>query len=145
MNLSVPPSGCLGIRATGLNVKTLPGARTYADGTVDSPAMDLVGTWDGNIFESTKEPVPTVLHTPAVDTFLSCAAREASPSDVVAISDRIAGDFAALRARGIDVLSSGPCGDVVLVTVVVADDATLRYLRQTYTRADVRGWLQRVD
>lgn len=55
--LSMPPAGCGGAVVRGLDPMTVPGATRYPNGTVQTPSVRLVGTWDGRALTVTQPPV----------------------------------------------------------------------------------------
>lgn len=61
---SLPPAGCGGAAVRGLDPMTVPGAQRYPSGTVTTPSVRLVGTWDGTALTPTEPPV---LADPAYD------------------------------------------------------------------------------
>jgi len=54
---SLPPAGCGGAVVRGLDPMTVPGAKRYPNGTIETPSVKLVGTWDGKALTVTEEPV----------------------------------------------------------------------------------------
>jgi hypothetical protein len=66
---SLPPAGCGGPEVLGLDPMDVPGAERFANGTVTTPSVRLVGTWDGTALTVTEpfelrrptpEPAPPV-------------------------------------------------------------------------------------
>jgi hypothetical protein len=55
--LSLPPAGCGGAPVRGLDPMTVPGAHRYENGTITTPSVRLVGTWDGDALTPTEPPV----------------------------------------------------------------------------------------
>lgn len=60
---SLPPAGCGGVVLPGVQARRLPGARVYANGTVDTPNVRVVGTWNGRTLTPTRpivraQPLP---------------------------------------------------------------------------------------
>lgn len=55
---SLPPAGCGGALVKGLDPMTVAGAERFPDGTVTTPSVRLVGTWDGTALTPTEPPVP---------------------------------------------------------------------------------------
>lgn len=53
---SLPPAGCGGPRVLGLDPMTVDGAERYDNGTVTTPSVRLVGTWDGTALTVTQPP-----------------------------------------------------------------------------------------
>ena len=58
---SLPPAGCGGAAVEGLDPMTVEGAERFANGTVTTPSVRLVGTWDGEVLTVTE---PAVLAEP---------------------------------------------------------------------------------
>lgn len=54
---SLPPAGCGGARVRGLDPMSVPGAERYPTGTVTTPSVRIVGTWDGTALTPTEPPV----------------------------------------------------------------------------------------
>jgi hypothetical protein len=54
---SLPPAGCGGAVLRGVNARRLPGAHVYANGTVDTAILRVVGTWDGHELTPTRRTV----------------------------------------------------------------------------------------
>lgn len=54
---SLPPAGCGGAEVRGLDPMTVPGAERFPNGTVTTPSVRLVGTWDGSVLTPTEPPV----------------------------------------------------------------------------------------
>jgi hypothetical protein len=61
---SLPPAGCGGAVVRGLDPMTVPGAHRYPNGTIETPSVRLVGTWDGKALTVTE---PAVRAEPAQD------------------------------------------------------------------------------
>lgn len=53
---SLPPAGCGGAAVRGLDPMTVDGAERYDNGTVTTPSVRLVGTWDGTALTVTRPP-----------------------------------------------------------------------------------------
>lgn len=51
---SLPPAGCGGARVAGLDPMSIEGAQRYPNGTVTTPSVRLVGTWDGQVLTITR-------------------------------------------------------------------------------------------
>ena len=51
---SLPPAGCGGAVVRGLDPMTVDGAERYANGTITTPSVRLVGTWDGHALTVTQ-------------------------------------------------------------------------------------------
>jgi hypothetical protein len=54
---SLPPAGCGGAKVRNLDPMTVPGSERFANGTVTTPSVRLVGTWDGDALTVTEPPV----------------------------------------------------------------------------------------
>lgn len=54
MLTSLPPAGCGGARVRGLDPMTVVGAERFANGTITTPSVRLVGTWDGEALTPTR-------------------------------------------------------------------------------------------
>src|SRR3954451_8694459 len=53
---SLPPAGCGGALVKDLDPMTVPGAKRYPGGTITTPSVRLVGSWDGTALTPTREP-----------------------------------------------------------------------------------------
>jgi hypothetical protein len=51
---SLPPAGCGGALVRGLDPMTIEGAKQYSGGTITTPSVRLVGTWDGEALTVTQ-------------------------------------------------------------------------------------------
>lgn len=51
---SLPPAGCGGAAVRGLDPMTVAGAERYPNGTITTPSVRLVGTWDGSALTVTQ-------------------------------------------------------------------------------------------
>jgi hypothetical protein len=51
---SLPPAGCGGVVLRGVDARTLPTAHVYANGTVDTGLLRVVGSWDGRELSPTR-------------------------------------------------------------------------------------------
>ncbi|MBK5307869.1 MAG: hypothetical protein JJD92_14385 [Frankiaceae bacterium] len=54
---SLPPAGCGGAAVRGLDPMTVEGAKRYQNGSITTPSVRLVGTWDGQALTVTQPPV----------------------------------------------------------------------------------------
>jgi photosystem II stability/assembly factor-like uncharacterized protein len=144
MPLPLPPIGCGGVEVANVDVASIPGVVTYANGTVGTPIVKLVGTWDGHVFRLTEQPRPA---TPGESTEAKLVpqappiASKESPQQVV---EHLKQDTSDLQKRGIIVFAFGAAADGVEMTVAVADDKTVQYLFDRYGRVYIKGWLQPV-
>jgi hypothetical protein len=55
---SLPPAGCGGPKVRNLDPMTVSGAERFPNGTITTPSVRLVGTWDGDALTVTEPPVP---------------------------------------------------------------------------------------
>jgi photosystem II stability/assembly factor-like uncharacterized protein len=143
MPLPLPPIGCGGVEVTNVDVATIIGTTTYPNGTVATPPVTLVGTWDGRVLRLTEqpqrakaagtEPQPVAQAPPA-----------SSAKSTQEVLQELRSDSSKLRQRGIDLLEWGEGAGGVEVTLVVADPASVQYLYDTYGRMQISGWLQPV-
>lgn len=54
---SLPPAGCSGAVVRGVQPMDVEGAVRYRGGTVTTPSVRVVGTWDGTVLTATEPPV----------------------------------------------------------------------------------------
>lgn len=144
MPLPEPPIGCGGVEVTNIDVAAIPGTTTYTNGTIGTPTVRLVGTWDGHVLRLTEPPQPTKVdgtHPQPV----AQAPPPASGQTTQQVLDELRRDASALQKRGIVLLMWGQGADGAEVTLVVADPDSVRYLYNTYGRMHISGWLQPVN
>ena len=131
---------CGGIEVKGIDVSQIPSPGVDPNGWPFSPAMRLVGTWDGHALTLTEEARPAERAPGLPDPCLRDQGSAPGP-DSMALQRQVTD---ALRARGIEVLMSTGCDRTTVgVVVPVADDATVSWLTQHY-RVEVAGWLRPV-
>lgn len=54
---SLPPAGCGGAEVQGLDPMSIEGAEKYPNGTITTPSVRLVGTWQDRVLTVTQPPV----------------------------------------------------------------------------------------
>jgi hypothetical protein len=146
---SMPPACATGVVVRGVDIHALPGAHDYGNGTVESPRVRLVGTWDGQALTVTERPVPASV-PPSVTTRVPPRGDGSSPfpqppDPRLDAERRLAADDQKLRSRGIYVVEQGFDGYGMYVIVAVAGPATVTYLQRNYVPdLRVEGWLQPV-
>jgi photosystem II stability/assembly factor-like uncharacterized protein len=141
--LPYPPIGCGGVEVTNVDVAAIPGVVTYKNGTVSTPAVMLVGTWDGQALHLTEQPQQTTL-TGTQPQLIAQAPPPSTGKSVSQLMDELRRDNESLRKRGIVMLSWGQAKDGVAVTLAVADPQSVQYMYDTYGRIYIMGWLQPV-
>ncbi|MHB8589018.1 MAG: WD40/YVTN/BNR-like repeat-containing protein [Candidatus Dormibacteraceae bacterium] len=142
--LPYPPIGCGGVEVTNVDVTRILGTTTYPNGTVATPTVKLVGTWDGRVLRLTEQPQPTkVSGTEAQPVAQTPPASSAKSTQEVL--QELRSDNSKLRQRGIVLLEWGEGAGGVEVTLVVADPDSVQYLYDTYGRMRISGWLQPVN
>jgi hypothetical protein len=62
---SLPPAGCGGAYVTDLDPMTVEGAERFKNGTITTPSVRLVGTWDGEALTVTQPPALAEPATPS--------------------------------------------------------------------------------
>jgi hypothetical protein len=146
MPLPDPPIGCGGPALRGLDLLTMPGVTRYWNGVLSTGTLRLVGTWDGHALTLTRSPeaASTGDSTPLPLTPCTAVTVQPAPGQVPPMVKQVMDDEALLKAHGIQVIQFGACGDSVTMTVVVADPATVAFLRQRYPGAQVAGWFHQV-
>src|ERR1700682_4834765 len=142
--LPLPPIGCGGVEVTNVDVGTILGTTTYPNGTVSTPPVTLVGTWDGRVLRLTEQPRLTKAGStdPQVVAEAPPASSAKSTQEVL---QQLKSDEPKLRLRGIILLEWGEGANGVEVTLVVADPGSVLYLYDTYGRMQISGWLQPVN
>lgn len=143
MTLSLPPAGCGGVEVRGVDIREIPQALTYPNGTIQTPQVRLVGTWAGSVL-TVMAPPRLASPEPTVPAGESTVPPGEPDEALLEIQERLNRDDAELRRRGIHVLMSGPAGDRVEILVAVADAGTVRYLTERYGAVRVTGGLQPV-
>lgn len=141
IELSLPPAGCSGVLVKGVDIRRVPGAHAYPNGTVETPALRLVGRWDGQALTLTEPPVSAKPPVPKI------APVQGTPApitpDLLDVQRRLNDDSEKLRSRGIHLLEDGFDATGLYVLLVVADPAAVDYLHQRYSAAmHIEGWLQ---
>jgi photosystem II stability/assembly factor-like uncharacterized protein len=145
MPLPEPPIGCGGVEVANVDIASLPGAVTYQNGTVGTPAFKLVGTWNSHVFRLTEQPSPAKSGEWTQPTTVTRRAPVSSKDSPQQVMENLKRDKADLEKRGIILISFAAVGDGVDMTVAVADDKTVQYLYDHYGRVFIKGWLQAVD
>jgi hypothetical protein len=138
---SYPPAGCGGVEVRNVNVAAVLGAFTYNNGTIETPAVEMVGIVNGQTLTLTElprstrsqgtEPKPVSQPPPA-----------ASKGTDLQVDEQIAHDMLSLQQRGIYVLSVGIGADGVDLVLLVADAASVETLYSQYGLVHISGWLQ---
>lgn len=140
--LSYPPAGCGGVLVHGVGIGQVPGVQRYTNGTLYTPTVRLVGTWDGQALAVTQPPQAAKLQTPVQQPNCQTGGAGLSPSSL-ALQQRVGQDQATLVQHGVAVLETVPCPSSTLyMLVAVADEATVSYLKSRYGPVEVAGWLQ---
>src|SRR5215470_8688822 len=98
--LSLPPAGCSGVVVKGVDIRGLPGAHAFANGTVETLTMRLVGNWDRQALTLAKPPVPAKPAPPASSTPVQATPAPITP-DLLDAQRRLNADAERLRSRGI--------------------------------------------
>jgi photosystem II stability/assembly factor-like uncharacterized protein len=142
--LPATPIGCGGVPVTNVDVAAIPGAVTYPNGTVRTPTLSLVGTWDGQVMRLTEAPHPTTLRVTIPRPIPGAPPASSAKTDQEVLSD-LQRDAEGLKKRGIFMLQFGQGAKAVEVTLAVADPKSVHYLYETYGRMYIFGWLQPVD
>lgn len=123
----------------GVDVASAPQAHRYGDGTIATPPLALVGTWDGNVFELSQPPQLAK----AASTWIPPAQTGLPTQQALGAQSQLNADTAKLRDRGIWILADGFYGAGLLyVRVALADATIVAYIKATYGAAMVVGWLQ---
>jgi hypothetical protein len=145
--LPEPPIGCGGPAVRGVDLLTMPGITRYRNGVMDAGILRLVGTWDGQALSLTRSPETATVHDATPVPLLPCPTTTAQPEPGVVPPQvkQVRDDEALLKSHGIQVLEFGACGDSLVMTVVVADSATVDFLIKRYPGIQVAGWLKRVS
>jgi photosystem II stability/assembly factor-like uncharacterized protein len=142
--LPSPPIGCGGVEVTNVDVAATLGTTTYPNGTVGTPVVKLVGTWDGRVLRLTEPPQATKVGSTEPQP-VAQAPPASSAKSTQEVLQEITRDESKLRQRGIVLLEWGEGADGADVTLAVADAGSVQYLYDTYGRMHISGWLQPVD
>ncbi len=141
IDLSLPPAGCGGVEVRNVTVAAVPGTTTYKNGTLETPAVKLVGVLDGQILTLTQLPEPT--QSAGTEPKPVSQPPPATPKGTdLQVDELIAHDMLNLQRRGIFVLSVGIGADGVDVVLVVADTTSVETLYNLYGHVHISGWLQ---
>jgi photosystem II stability/assembly factor-like uncharacterized protein len=144
MPLPATPIGCGGVEVSNVDVASVPGVVTYRNGTVWTPIVKLVGTWDGHVFRLTEQPSPAKPGDSTEAKLVPQAPPIVSKESPQQLVEHLKHDTSDLQKRGIVVFAFGAAADGVDMTVAVADDKTVQYLYDRYGRVYIKGWLQPV-
>jgi hypothetical protein len=144
--LSLPPAGCGGVLVRGVDITLIPGLTRYWNGTMETPAQRLVGVWSPSTLTLTLTEPAQPGNYPATPPEAQCPPNTpAIESQLLALEQQVAQDGDAIKRHGIALMEFGPCGDALPMLVAVADTATIDYLKGTYGKVAVSGWLTPVD
>ena len=141
IDTSLPPAGCGGVQVRNVNVAAIPGAFTYANGTIETPVVKLVGVLDGQILTLTELPEST-LSKGTEPKPVSQPPPATSKGTDLQVDQQLANDMLNLQRRGIYVMSVGIGADGVDVVLVLADATSVETLYNQYGRVHISGWLQ---
>jgi hypothetical protein len=138
-----PPTGCTGVEVRNVSVAAVPGAFTYKNGTIETPAVKLVGVLDGQTLTLTQ--LPESKQGPGTEPKQASQPPPASSKGTdLQVDEQIAHDMLNLQRRGIFVLSVGISADGVDVVLVLANAASVEAFYSQYGHVHVSGWLQPV-
>lgn len=137
---SWPPTGCGGVVVRGLDIERVAGVQRYPDGTLATPSLHLVGSWDGRVLTLTEPPRPAT-PTPLPDACTQVAGFTESPEEF-ARQTQINGINRDGNDRPILILATLPCDETTIGAVLaVADDNTIKWLTSHYAPIKIAGWL----
>jgi hypothetical protein len=137
--LTYPAEGCGGILVRGVDFNRVPNVEGYPSGAQVSPAVRLVGTWDGTALTLTESPQPAQKALGLAQPCQQELGFEGAPG-VMAREPEV---WDGLKAHGIAVLQAMPCDDTTLgITVAVADDRTVAWVTSHYPHVKIAGWLR---
>jgi photosystem II stability/assembly factor-like uncharacterized protein len=141
---SAPSPGCYGVDVANVDAAAIPGIFVNRNGTIQSPTVRLVGTWDSRlrVLRLTEPPVIVDQYAstpPKVVTQPPPPRSGNKPEDVL---QQITRDAPDLLQRGIALLGWGEDVDGVEMDLAVADAKSVQYLYDTYGRMKIKGWLQ---
>ena len=144
MPLPLPPIGCGGVEVTNVDVAAILGTTTYPNGTLGTPVVKLVGTWDGRVLRLSEPPQATKVSGTEPQP-VAQAPPASSAKSTKEVLQEITRDESKLQQRGIVLLEWGEGADGADVTLAVADPGSVQYLYDTYGRLYISGWLQPVN
>jgi hypothetical protein len=130
-----------GILVDGTDIQYVRGVERYEDGTLMTPVLHLIGTWDGHALTLTEPPQPAASETPLPEPCVQTASPEWSPN-VPVRQLQVGNDQSTLEAHRIVVLETVTCGSTLGIGVAVAAPDTVRYLESDYGKVSVTGWLR---
>jgi hypothetical protein len=142
IELSLPPAGCGGVEVKNIDLASIAGSTVFANGTVQTPILRLVGAWDGHALTLTELPqvTPDTGTVPRpIDQLPPPGSGAQATGD---LPQQIAHDTPLLTRQGIQVLSVGTGADGVELLLAVADPASVRTLYDRYGQVHISGWLQ---
>ena len=141
MPLPYPPIGCGGPDLHGVDLVTMHGVTRYQNGVLATSMLHLVGTWDGRALTLTRPPDTAAMADATAMPQWQCPSQ---PTQVASppLMQRVMSDEALLKARGIQLLEFGPCGDSLFMVITVADRDSVGFLTNRYGAVQVAGWLK---
>ena len=141
MPLPYPPIGCGGPEVVGVDLQTLPGFQRYRNGVVSVGTVRLVGSWRAGTLALTQPPESA--SPKDITPVPQCAQTSADPApDGTPEGRKLMSDPDVLKTRGIQVLEFYVCQQALFVVVSVADNATVKFMSETYAPVKVAGWLR---
>jgi hypothetical protein len=141
---SLPPAGCSGVLVRGVDINQVPGVTRYANGTMETGPLRLVGVWSGLALTLT-QPARPAKYPPSVDDAVCAATSPAIEAQVLQREQSVVQVWKGLEKRGIQLISVWPCGEALDMQVGVADTPTIEYLSRMYGPVSVFGWLSHVS
>jgi photosystem II stability/assembly factor-like uncharacterized protein len=117
---------------------------TYQNGTVKTPIVKVVGTWDGHGLRLSDQPQVTMLKPTEPKAWIVQSPPTSSGKTSQQLMEELKRDSRNLEKRGIIVLRYTFAADLD-VTLAVADANSVNYLFDHYGRVQISGWLQPVN
>jgi hypothetical protein len=141
---SSPPAGCNGPEVRGVDIRKVPGAQLYGQGTDATVVVEmvkLVGIWKDLGLTVTEPPIRSKLSEATPAKYDCPDDGLMSQVQASAIATALHSD-PTLKANGIQLLDAQPCAHTVRVLLAVADTHDIEYLTERYGKLHISGWLQ---
>lgn len=142
MFLSNPPADCHGVVIEDVDIRAIPGAHTYSNGTVETGPVRLIGHWNGGALKVVTPPTAAASSavTPVPN---SCPEKDRTSDSVpllLATHRRLWADEPNLRQQGVRLIASTPCSTYIRAVVAVADSRAVDLIERKHRSVRVVGW-----
>jgi hypothetical protein len=140
--LSDPPADCHGVVIEDIDIRTVPSAHTYRNGTVVTNAVRLTGHWNGGVLKLVSQPAAAA-NSAVTPVPTSCPEndRTSDPAPaLLATQQQLWADEASFRQQGVRLIASNPCSTYIQLVVAVADSRTVDLIQRKHEHLRVVGW-----